>query len=173
MEAFQQKWKKLSLKGKWMFEQDFIDFIELLNIHEVEYMIVGAHALSYHGRPRHTGDLDIWINPTSANAAKMVNVLKDFGFSSLGLEIADFLKQDFITQLGYPPLRIDLLNSISGVEFNHAYERKIIVEIDTLIVPFISIQDFILNKQATGRPKDIADIESLNQNGIDNTDNRN
>jgi len=145
-----------------MFEQDFIDFIELLNIHNVEYMIVGAHALSYHGRPRHTGDLDIWINPSQTNADKMLKVLFDFGFSSVGLKKDDFLKQDFITQLGYPPLRIDLLNSISGVEFEQAYARKISVEIDNLVVPFISIQDFIVNKQATGRPKDIADIQSLN-----------
>ena len=145
-----------------MFEQDFIDFIELLNIHEVEYMIIGAHALSYHGRPRHTGDLDIWINPTEENADKLLKVLHDFGFGSLGLGQADFLKDNFITQLGYPPLRIDLLNSISGVEFNRAYKRKISVQMENIIVPFISIQDFILNKQATGRPKDIADIDSLN-----------
>jgi hypothetical protein len=73
----------LSLKERWMFEQAFIDFIELLNIHEVEYMIVGTHALSYHGRPRHTGELDIWINPTPLNADKMLKVLFDFGFSSV------------------------------------------------------------------------------------------
>lgn len=145
-----------------MFEPDFSDFIELLNKHKVEYMVVGAHALSYHGRPRHTGDLDIWIKPTPDNADKMIKVLFDFGFSSLGLQRADFLKENFITQLGYPPLRIDLLNSISGVEFDQAYQRKISVQMDNIIVSFISIQDFILNKQATGRPKDIADIESLN-----------
>lgn len=162
MEAFQQKWKKLYLKGRWMFEQDFIDFIELLNIHKVEYIIVGAHALSYHGRPRHTGDLDIWINPTIENADKMIKVISDFGFGSLGLDKADFIKDNFITQLGYPPLRIILLNSISGVQFVQAYKRKISVQMDNTIVPFISVQDFILNKQATGRPKDIADIKSLN-----------
>jgi len=162
MDPFLPKWIGWYHKEKRMFEQDFIDFIELLNIHKVEFMIVGAHALSYHGRPRHTGDLDIWINPTPANADRMLKVLFNFGFSSVGLKKSDFLKQDFITQLGYPPLRIDLLNSISGVEFDHAYARKISVDIDNLVVPFISIQDFILNKQATGRPKDIADIESLN-----------
>jgi len=81
-----------------MFEQDFVDFIDLLNNHQVEYMVVGAHALAYHGRPRHTGDLDIWIKPSIENAGKMLNVLDDFGFGSLGLTYKDFLKEDYITQ---------------------------------------------------------------------------
>jgi len=93
-----------------IFEKDFVDFIELLNAHQVEYMVVGAHALAFHGRPRHTGDLDIWIKPSSANADKMVKVLKDFGFGSLDLTKEDFIKKNNITQLGYPPLRIDILN---------------------------------------------------------------
>ena len=93
-----------------IFEKDFVDFIELLNVHQVEYMIVGAHALAFHGRPRHTGDLDIWIKPSFDNADKMVKVLKDFGFGSLGLTKEDFIKENNVTQLGYPPLRIDILN---------------------------------------------------------------
>lgn len=98
-----------------IFEEDFVDFINLLNRHKVEYMVVGAHALAFHGRPRHTGDLDIWIKPSIFNAEKMINVIDDFGFSSLGLVKEDFLKDNYVTQLGYPPLRIDILNSISGV----------------------------------------------------------
>ena len=109
-----------------IFENDFVDFIELLNLHQVEYMIVGAHALAFHGRPRHTGDLDIWIKPSSANAEKMVLVLKDFGFESLGLKKDGFLKENYVTQLGYPPLRIDILNSISGVDFDDAYKGRIV-----------------------------------------------
>ena len=144
-----------------IFEQDFIDFIDLLNLHRVDYMIVGAHALAYHGRPRHTGDLDIWIKPSNENATRMVWVLNDFGFGSLGLKEEDFLKENYVTQLGYPPLRIDILNAISGVEFDEAYNNKIVGEIDDLQVNFINVTEFIKNKEASGRKKDLGDIESL------------
>ena len=144
-----------------MLEQDFIDFIALLNQHSVDYMVVGAHALAFHGRPRHTGDLDIWIKPSEQNAAKLVDVLKDFGFASLGLTEADFLKDNYVTQLGYPPLRIDILNSISGVDFDGAYTNKIEGEVDGLDVKFINVSEFIKNKEASGRQKDLSDIESL------------
>ncbi|WP_157565599.1 nucleotidyltransferase family protein [Mucilaginibacter arboris] len=144
-----------------IFEKDFIDFIELLNTHQVEYIIVGAHALAFHGRPRHTGDLDIWIKPSAENAAKMVKVLEDFGFGSLGLTKEDFIKENNITQLGYPPLRIDILNSISGVDFEEAYKGKIDAEVDNLQISYININHFITNKQASGRAKDLGDIEAL------------
>ena len=144
-----------------MFEKDFIEFIELLNIHDVEYMVVGAHALAFHGRPRHTGDLDIWIKPSLSNAQKMVFVLNDFGFASLGLSQADFLKEDYVTQLGYPPLRIDILNTISGVNFDEAFKERILGEYDNLQISFISVSDFIANKKATGREKDLGDIDAL------------
>jgi len=146
-----------------IFEKDFVYFIELLNTHNVEYMVVGAHALAYHGRPRHTGDLDIWIKPSMENAGKMINVLKDFGFGSLGLTEDDFLKENYVTQLGYPPLRIDILNSISGVNFDDAYKGRILGENDNLHISFINISDFIANKKASGRPKDLGDIEALNK----------
>ena len=144
-----------------IFEKDFIDFIELLNTHNVEYMVVGAHALAYHGRPRHTGDLDIWIKPSPENAGKMINVLKDFGFGSLELTEDDFLKENYVTQLGYPPLRIDILNSISGVNFDDAYKGRILGENDDLYISFINISDFIANKEASGRTKDMGDTVSL------------
>lgn len=144
-----------------IFEPDFVDFIELLNTHEVKYLIVGAHALAFHGRPRHTGDLDIWISPSIENAEKMILVLNDFGFSSLGLSKEDFLKDNYVTQLGYPPLRIDILNSISGVQFNDAYQGKVDGDIDGLKIHFINLQDFIINKKASGREKDLGDIEAL------------
>lgn len=146
-----------------MFEQDFVDFIELLNLHNVEYMVVGAHALAFHGRPRHTGDLDIWIKPSSENASKMIAVLNDFGFGSLGLAENDFLKDSYVTQLGYPPLRIDILNAISGVEFDEAYANKVNGQVDELKVNFINVNEFIKNKEATGRKKDLGDIASLKQ----------
>lgn len=144
-----------------MFEKDFVDFIALLNLHKVSYMVVGAHALAFHGRPRHTGDLDTWIKPSLDNADKMVDVLKDFGFSSLGLTKEDFLKENYVTQLGYPPLRIDILNSISGVNFDEAYIGKIIGREGDLPISFINIADFIANKKASGRAKALGDIEAL------------
>lgn len=144
-----------------IFEKDFVDFIELLNLHKVEYMVVGAHALAFHGRPRHTGDLDIWIKPSADNAAKIIGVLKEFGFGSLGLTKEDFLTENYVTQLGYPPLRIDILNAISGVNFDEAYSSRINSEVDDLLISYISIDDFIANKRATGRAKDLGDIESL------------
>lgn len=144
-----------------MFEQDFIDFIEFLNKYNVEYMVVGAHALAFHGRPRHTGDLDIWINPSNENAEKMLKVIDDFGFSSLGLKMEDFLNNNYVTQLGYPPLRIDILNAISGVKFNEAFKNRINTEVDDLQINFINIDDFIANKKASGRKKDLGDIEAL------------
>jgi len=142
-------------------EQDFIDFITLLNKYKVEYMIVGAHALAYHGRPRHTGDLDIWIKSSEKNAQKMLQVIAQFGFASLGLKQEDFTRDNYVTQLGYPPLRIDILTAISGVEFDDAYANRINAEIDDLKTPFINIQDFIANKKASGRKKDLGDIEAL------------
>ncbi len=144
-----------------IFEQDFIDFIELLNQHQVEYMIVGAHALAYHGRPRHTGDLDIWIKPNIENASRMIKVLADFGFGSVGLVEQDFLRENYVTQLGYPPLRIDILNSISGVEFDQAYANRVEGDVEDLKINFISISEFIRNKEASGRKKDLGDIASL------------
>jgi hypothetical protein len=144
-----------------IFEKDFIDFIELLNLHKVDYLIVGAHALAFHGRPRHTGDLDIWIKPSTENASKMIVVLNDFGFGSLGLSEHDFLRENYVTQLGYPPLRIDILNTISGVEFDEAYDNKVEGEVDNLIVKFINVAEFIKNKEASGRKKDLGDIASL------------
>lgn len=91
----------------------------------------------------------------------MVSVINDFGFGSLGLVESDFLEDNYVTQLGYPPLRIDILNSISGVNFDEAYLQKVETEVDDLKIVFISVNDFIKNKQATGRAKDLGDIESL------------
>ncbi|RYG05540.1 MAG: hypothetical protein EOO07_29960 [Chitinophagaceae bacterium] len=146
-----------------IFEQDFVDFIDLLNQHSVEYMVVGAHALAYHGRPRHTGDLDIWIKPSVENALRMIVVLHDFGFKSVGLTEQDFLRENYVTQLGYQPLRIDILNSISGVEFDEAYANKVESNVDDLRINFINVSEFIRNKEASGRTKDLSDIASLRE----------
>lgn len=144
-----------------ILEKDFQDFIMLLNQYNVNYMVVGAHALAFHGKPRHTGDLDIWINPTEANADKMLFVIKDFGFGSVGLTKKDFLREHYVTQLGYPPLRIDILNSISGVTFEDAYKNRLFVEVDDLSISYIGLDDLIKNKSGTARKQDLADLENL------------
>jgi predicted nucleotidyltransferase len=144
-----------------ILEKDFQEFIELLNKHKVAYMIVGAHALAFHGKPRHTGDLDIWINPTIENAEKMMAVINDFGFGSVGLKKDDFLREHYVTQLGHPPLRIDILNSISGVTFEEAFDNRLFIDIDDLTISYIGLNDLIKNKAGTARKQDIADLENL------------
>lgn len=144
-----------------MFEPDFVDFIGLLNKHKVDYMVIGAHALAFHGRPRHTGDLDIWIRPSEENAKRMMSVIIEFGFGSVGLSEEDFLRDNYVTQLGYPPLRIDILNAISGVEFVEAFERKINADIEGMPINFINVQDYIKNKEASGRKKDNKDLAAI------------
>src|SRR4051812_9807889 len=107
--------------------EDFEDFVRLLNKYAVAYMVVGGYALAFHGRPRYTGDLDIWIDVSEDNAEKMIRVIREFGFASLGLGKSDFLNESYVTQIGYPPLRIDILNSISGVSFAEAFTHKQVI----------------------------------------------
>lgn len=140
---------------------DFEDFIELLNKHSVEYLVVGGYAMAFHGRPRFTGDLDIWINVSESNAEKMLVVLAEFGFSSLGYCKEDFLKENIINQIGYPPLRIDILTSIDGVAFSEAVKHKKSIDIESTSVAFIGLNQLIANKKASNRPQDIADVISL------------
>lgn len=142
--------------------QDFEDFVKLLNLHKVEYMIVGGYALAFHGKPRNTGDLDIWINISEKNAVKMLKVLKEFGLASMGFEKEDFLKPGYITQIGYPPLRIDILNNIDGIEFVDAIKDMQKVELENgFSINYIGLKDFIQNKQASGRSQDLSDIKEI------------
>lgn len=142
-------------------EKDFEDFVALLNKHQVNYMIVGGYALAFHGKPRHTGDLDIWIDISEDNAEKMTAVIADFGMKSLGITSDDFLQKGIITQIGHPPLRIDILNEIDGVYFQDAYINKLIIDIDGLIINYIGLDDLIKNKQSSGRSQDLTDVKTL------------
>ncbi|MEO7524250.1 MAG: nucleotidyltransferase [Ferruginibacter sp.] len=144
-----------------MFSQDFREFIELLIKHNAEYLIVGGYAVGVHGHPRYTGDLDIWLNPSSKNAGLILKCVNEFGFSSYGLTQSDFTKPGNVIQLGYPPLRIDLLTEIDGVTFEACYENRKEVIIDDLPVKFIGYKDLLKNKKESGRPRDIDDIENL------------
>jgi predicted nucleotidyltransferase len=138
--------------------QDFEDFVKLLNKHQVDYLVVGGYALAFHGKPRHTGDLDIWINSSESNAEKLVNVIHEFGLASLGLTKFDFMQEGYVTQIGYPPLRIDILNTIDGVKFENAYPNKLLVDVNGIEVRYIGLKEFIENKTASGRSQDIADL---------------
>ncbi|MGI8435375.1 MAG: nucleotidyltransferase [Chthoniobacterales bacterium] len=140
---------------------DLREFIELLNFHRVEYLIVGAHSLAFHARPRFTGDLDLWIRPTAENGERALAALKQFGFGDMDLAAADFAAPNQIIQLGRAPNRIDLLTAISGVTAESAFSRQISAELDGLPVAFLSKEHLIANKRAVGRPQDIADVNEL------------
>jgi hypothetical protein len=144
-----------------MLDKDFREFVELLNSTNVEYLLVGGYALAAHGHPRYTGDIDFWVNPTSANAARLMSVLSQFGFGGVGLSERDFLEPDAVVQLGYPPARIDLLTAIDGVSFDDCYARRRQVTLAGVALTLIDVDDLRANKRAAGRPKDIADLEAL------------
>lgn len=144
-----------------MFHRDFKEFIELLTRHQVEYLLVGGYALGIHGYPRYTGDMDIWINPTPENAKRVLLVLNDFGFEELGLSETDFTKIGNVIQLGYPPLRIDLLTQPDGVEFSTSFTNRFELNYQDLIIYVINLEDFKKNKAASGRPKDLEDLRNL------------
>ena len=145
-----------------MLNPDFKEFIRLLNVHRVDYLVVGGYAVAYHGYPRYTKDIDIWIKCDAANSKRLLEALDTFGFGSLGLKEEDFIEADQIIQLGYPPARIDIITSLDGVDFSECHKRKVVVEIDRVDVSFISLQDLKKNKTSTGRTQDLADLEHLN-----------
>ncbi len=144
-----------------MLSQDFKEFVELLNRYEVEYLIVGGYAVGIHGHPRYTGDLDIWIHATVENARKTLRALNDFGFASFGLNEADLTKFGNVIQMGYPPFRIDILTRIDGVDFEDCYRNKVIIQYDGIVLYVIGVSDLMVNKRASGRLKDIDDLENL------------
>lgn len=142
--------------------EDFEDFVKLLNQYNVEYMVVGGYALAFHGKPRHTGDLDIWINVSEENAIRMLKVVNDFGLQSLGFQKEDFLTEGLISQIGYPPLRIDVLNLIDGVKFSEAILNMEKIELENdLVINYIGLNDLVKNKQVSGRRQDLTDVKTL------------
>ncbi|MCI0494041.1 nucleotidyltransferase [candidate division KSB1 bacterium] len=144
-----------------VLNQDFREFIQLLNEHDVKYLVVGGYAVAFHGYPRYTKDIDIWIYLDKANAEKLLKLLEDFGFGSLDLKVEDFLDPEHVVQLGYPPNRIDLMTDLKGVEFKTCYSAKVEIEIEGIKVNFIDLENLKKNKQATGRHQDLADLENL------------
>ena len=149
-----------------MLNSDFKEFAALLAAHGVEYLVVGGYALAAHGHPRYTGDIDFWIAPEPDNIARLLAVLAEFGFGSLGLSAADFTA-DSVIQLGHPPRRIDLLTGIDGVAFADCWQRRETVQMDGLALNIIGLEDFKANKRATGRLKDLADLQALEPDRLD------
>ena len=142
---------------------DLREFIELLNSRGVDYVIVGAHSLAFHGCPRYTGDLDILIRPSAENAGKIVPLLRDFGFGASEFTESDFAEPEQIIQIGRVPQRIDLLTSLSGVETDEAFQTKISGDLEGLPVSLLSRELLIQNKRAVARPQDIADLHALEE----------
>ncbi len=144
-----------------MLNQDFKEFIQSLNANGVRYLVVGGYAVAVHGHPRYTKDMAVWIARDEENAARMVRALEDFGFGSLGLREVDFLEPDQIIQLGYPPVRIDVLTTLVGVDFEECFPTKLEVPVDDVVAYFIDIENLKKNKKASGRLQDLADLENL------------
>ena len=144
-------------------DREFREFVECCVAREVRFLVVGGYAVAAHGHPRYTKDLEVWVWLDPTNAERVALALSDFGFASLGLTAADFEEPDVVIQLGYPPKRIDILTSVSGVEFDACFPNRVAVVVPGLEdpVPFISVDDLIANKTASGRLQDLADIEAL------------
>lgn len=140
---------------------DFKEFLRLLNSAQIEYLLVGGYAVSYHGYPRPTGDLDIWVAARPVNAAKLVDALAAFGFADAGATEALFVEPGRVVRMGVPPVRIELLTSVSGVDFDDCRARRVEATLDGVPVAIISRNDLIANKLAAGRDRDRDDVRRL------------
>ena len=143
-------------------DQDFKEFIELLNAHEVQYIVVGGYAVAYHGYLHYTGDIDVRVEISPHNTARLVRVMQAFGFGNMDRE-ADFLKPGTVVQLGVVPVRIHILNDVDGVDFAECFAAHELSIWDGVAVSFISLADLRKNKASTGRKKDAADLRNLNK----------
>ncbi|MBI4712029.1 MAG: hypothetical protein HY762_01780 [Planctomycetes bacterium] len=144
-------------------QPDFRDLLALFNEHKVDYLIVGAYALSYYGAPRATGDIDLFVRPDSRNAQSILNVLKEFGFGSLGLTAQDFTVPDKVVQLGVAPVRVDILTSLTGISWVQAVAGRADGFYGDVPVHYIGKKELLANKRALGRKRDIADLEALGE----------
>ena len=140
---------------------DFVDLLRAFNAHDVSYLVVGAYALAAHGRPRATGDLDVWIKSDETNAARVMRALRAFGAPLDQVGADDFATPGIVFQMGLPPGRIDVLTELTGLTFDEAWEGRLAGEFGPVPVAFIGREAFIRNKRATGRTRDLGDVESL------------
>ncbi len=144
-----------------MLNEDYKEMLQLLLEEKVDFMIVGAYALGTHGYPRATGDIDIWVKPNKTNSKKLYKALARFGAPLDQIQIDEFATEGIVFQIGVIPRRIDIITKIDGVTYEEADEDKIIVEIEGLRIPVISLEKLIKNKRATGRERDELDIKIL------------
>ncbi len=142
-------------------ERDFVEMLSALNAAGAEYLVVGAHALAAHGVPRATGDLDVWVRGTPENASRVLVALREFGAPLFSLTADDLSCPETVFQIGVVPVRIDLLTSISGVGFEEAWAGRISAFVDGVTFGVLGREELLRNKRATGRPKDLLDVESL------------
>jgi len=142
-------------------QKDLREFVELLNALEVRFLIVGAFAVAHHGYVRYTADLDVFVEKSTENTDRILRAIREFGFGGVGLTPEDFTHKDQIVQLGVAPNRIDILTTLTGVSFDEAWSSRELGNIGGLTVPVISRDLLKQNKLATGRPKDLADLEYL------------
>lgn len=140
---------------------DFSDFLKLCLRNEVRFLVIGGYAVIHHSRPRYTGDLDLWVDGSPENAARIVTTLQDFGFPPDAVSAEMITDPKKIIRMGFEPMRLELFTTIPGIDFNGCYERREIVRIGWMEVPFISLEDLKINKRASGRPKDLQDLEEL------------
>ena len=146
-----------------LLNPDFRDMLRALSEERVEFLVVGAYAVAFHGHPRTTGDMDVWLRATASNAAKAWRALARFGapLQALGVTEQDLARPDVVVQIGVPPRRIDLLTGITGVEFAAAWPHRVEVPLGAGMVPFLGLEELLVNKRATGRPKDELDAQEL------------
>ena len=144
-------------------QADFRDLLASFNAHKVDYIIVGAYALAFYGAPRYTGDIDIYVKPDPENAQRIMAALDEFGFGSVELSAADFEVPDKVIQLGVPPIRVDMVTSITEVSWDDAFSGRVEGKYGDVPVHYIGREHFILNKRALGRKKDLADLEALGE----------
>jgi hypothetical protein len=149
------------MRSTILISKDFREFAELLEKNAVKYLIIGGFAVNFHGYPRYTKDIDIWIMIDKDNIKNLLKALDQFGFGSLGLSENDFSKEENIIQLGYEPNRIYILVSVEGLDFGSAYENKVVTEIESTKLNFISMDDLIIAKKTSARPQDLADADFL------------
>lgn len=146
-------------------ERDFVEMLSALNAAAAEYLVVGAHALAAHGVPRATGDLDIWVRATPDNARRVLEALRAFGAPLFDLSLEDLSRPETVFQIGVVPVRVDILTSISGVDFEEAWAGRMPVSVEGVAVGVIGRAELLRNKKATGRPKDLLDAETLAVSG--------
>jgi hypothetical protein len=141
--------------------RDFVEMLSALSAEGADYLLVGAHALSVYGVPRSTGDMDLWVRPSAENAQRVWKALESFGAPLSDLSIADLTEPEVVLQFGVPPSRIDILTSLTGLDFESAWGRRLPVRVENLDISVLGREDFIANKRAVGRPKDLSDLALL------------